>query len=83
MRQGNGYTKEQRQLILANILENTNISRHEVESCILRPMRQHRNQNNYADAVKAWEQDLEFVRSYQIGDIPEVLVNKLIIGKRM
>lgn len=83
VRQGNGYTKEQRQLILANILENTNISRHEVESCILRPMKQHRNQNNYADAVKAWEQDLEFVRSYQIGDIPEVLVNKLIIGKRM
>lgn len=83
VRQGNGYTKEQRQLILANILENTNISKHEIESCILRPMQQHRNQNNYADAVKAWEQDLDFVRSYQIGDIPEVLVNKLVIGKRM
>lgn len=83
VKQGNGYTKEQRQLILANILENTDISKHEIESCISRPMRQHRNQNNYADAVKAWEQDLEFVRSYQIGDIPEVFVNKLIIGKRM
>lgn len=83
VRQGNGYTQEQRQLILANILENTNISRHEVESCILRPMQQHKNQLNYSDAVKAWEEDLKFVRNYKLGDIPEVLIDKLIIGKRL
>ncbi|MBO5372378.1 MAG: hypothetical protein J6A75_06635 [Lachnospiraceae bacterium] len=51
VKRGNGYTKKQRQLILANILENTNISRHEIESCILRPMMQHKNQVNYSDAV--------------------------------
>lgn len=82
VKRGNGYTKEQRQLILANILENTNISRHEIESCILRPMMQHKNQVNYSDAVLAWKQDLEFVKNYKSGDIPEVVIDKIIIGRR-
>lgn len=82
VQRGNGYTKEQRQLILANILENTNISKHEIESCILRPMMQHKNQANYSDAVLAWKEDLEFIKSYKLGDIPEVIIDKIIIGKR-
>lgn len=82
VKRGNGYTKEQRQLILANILENTNISRHEIESCILRPMMQHKNQINYSNAVLAWKQDLEFIKNYKLGDIPEVVIDKIIIGKR-
>lgn len=82
VKRGNGYTREQRQLILANILENTNISRHEVESCILRPMMQHKNQLNYSEAVKAWQQDLEFVKNYKLGDIPDVVIDRIIIGKR-
>lgn len=82
VKRGNGYTREQRQLILANILENTNISRHEIESCILRPLMQHKNQVNYSDAVLAWKQDLEFIKNYKIGDIPEVVIDKIIIGKR-
>lgn len=82
VKRGNGYTKEQRQLILANILENTNISRHEIESCILRPMMQHKNQVNYSDAVLAWTQDLEFIKNYKLGDIPDVIIEKIIIGKR-
>lgn len=82
VKRGNGYTKEQRQLILANILENTNITRHEIESCILRPMLQHKNQKNYADAVLAWEQDLEFIKNYKLGDMPEVVINMIIVGRR-
>lgn len=82
VQRGSNYTKEQRQLILANIIENTNISKHEIESCITRPMMQHKNQLNYAEAVLAWQQDLEFVRNYKHGDIPEVIINKIIIGKR-
>lgn len=82
VKRGNGYTKEQRQLILANILENTNISRHEIESCILRPMMQHKNQTNYSDAILAWKQDLEFIKNYKLGDLPEVIIDKIIIGKR-
>lgn len=82
VKRGNGYTREQRQLILANILENTNISKHEIESCILRPMMQHKNQLNYAEAVKAWQQDLEFVKNYKLGDIPDVVIKKIVIGKR-
>lgn len=76
------YTREQRQLILANIIENTNISKHEIESCIVRPMMQHKTQPNYADAVLAWQQDLEFIKDYKHGDIPEVIIDKIIIGKR-
>lgn len=82
VKRGNGYTKEQRQLILANILENTNISKYEIESCILRPMMQHKNQTNYSDAVSAWKEDLEFIKGYKHGDIPEVIIEKIIIGKR-
>lgn len=82
VKKGNGYTKEQRQLILANILENTDISRYEIESCISRPMNQHKNQLNYSEAVLAWKEDLEFIKSYKLGDIPEVVIEKIIIGKR-
>lgn len=82
VQKGSEYTKEQRQLILANIMENTNISKHEIESCITRPMMQHKNQANYADAVLAWQQDLEFVKNYRHGDIPEVIIDKIIVGRR-
>jgi hypothetical protein len=82
VKRGSNYTKEQRQVILANIIENTNITKYEIESCITRPMLQHENQPNYAAAVLAWKEDLEFVKNYKIGDIPEVAVDKIIIGKR-
>ena len=45
-------------------------------------MSQHKTQSNYSDAVLAWQQDLEFIKKYQLGDIPEVIVDKIIIGKR-
>lgn len=82
VQRGSNYTREQRQLILANVIENTDISKHEIESCIIRPMMQHKNQSNYADAVLAWQQDLEFVKNYKYGDMPEVIIDKIIIGKR-
>ena len=82
VQRGSHYTNEQRQLILANIIENTNISKHEIESCIIRPMTQHKTQPNYSDAVLAWKQDLEFVKNYKLGDCPEVIIDKLVIGSR-
>lgn len=45
-------------------------------------MMQHKTQFNYADAVLAWQEDLEFVQNYKHGDIPEVIIDKMIIGKR-
>lgn len=75
-------TKIQRQVILSNIIENTNISRSEIISCIQRPLSQHKNQSNYQDAVKCWTEDIEFVKSYKHGDMPDVIVEKLIIGRR-
>lgn len=82
VQRGSNYTKEQRQLILANIMENTNISKYEIESCIIRPMTQHKNQSNYAEAVLAWKEDLEFIKNYKQGDCPEVIINNIIVGKR-
>lgn len=82
VQRGSNYTREQRELILANIMENTNISKHEIESCITRPMMQHKTQPNYADAVLAWQQDLEFIKNYKYGDMPEVIIDKIIVGKR-
>lgn len=78
----NGYTKEQRQLILANIIENTNISIYEVESCIIRPMTQHKTQPNYADAVLSWQEDLEFIKNYRQNNFPKAIIDKIIIGRR-
>lgn len=77
------YTDEQRHAILASIIENTDISKHEIESCIYRPMRQHSTQSSYADAVSCWEKDLEFVRNYQKGDMPEVIIDKIVVGRRV
>lgn len=80
---GNNYTDTQRQAILAHIIENTNISKHEIESCIIRPMKQHMNQQNYADAVACWNKDLEFIRHYKKGDMPEVIIGKIIVSRRI
>ena len=82
VKKGSGYSAKQRQTILANILENTDISKHEIESCILRPMLQHKSQASYADAISAWNEDLSFIKNYKMGDLPEVIVEKIIIGKR-
>ena len=45
-------------------------------------MMQHKNQSNYSDAVLAWTQDLEFIKNYKLGDMPDVIIEKIIIGKR-
>lgn len=79
VKKNNGYTDRQRQVVLANILENTNISKHAIRSSIIRYIKQHQGQSNYAEAVTLWSKDLKFVENYQLGDIPEVSVNKVIV----
>lgn len=76
---GNGYTNEQRHVVLANIDENTNISRHEIKSLIIKCIAQHKNQPNYIDSVKAWQNDLEFISNYRAGDLPGVNIDKIIL----
>lgn len=77
----NDYTNEQRQTILANILENTNISKHEIQSNIDRCVRQHQKQPSYADAIKCWINDYQFLSSYKHGDVPQVIIEKIKIGR--
>ena len=78
-----GYTNRQREIILANILENTDITAHEIMSIIDLNIARHKNQKNYQEAVRKWINDREFVEKYQLGDIPEVKIGKLIVGKRV
>ena len=80
--QGNAYTDSQRQIILANIIENTNISQQEILSIIDVNIARHRNQPNYSKAVNKWIMDREFVSQYNIGDCQEVIIDHAKIGKR-
>lgn len=75
-------TTEQRHAKLASMMENFNISCSEIISCIERPMNQHKNQSNYQGAIKRWAEDIEFVKNYKLGDMPEVIIDKIVIGKR-
>lgn len=77
-----GYTYKQRKIILANIMENYNISKHEILSMLDTNIARKIKLPNYADAVSKWKEDREFVENYKRGDIPEVLIDKVTIGKR-
>lgn len=79
VQKNNGYTQKQRQLILAYIIENTSITKHEIRSVIIRCINQHNRQDRYAQAVSCWRSDLEFVDKYQLGDIPQVKIKGLVI----
>lgn len=77
-----GYTYKQRKIILANIMENYNISKHEILSMLDTNIARKIKLPNYADAVSKWKEDRIFVENYKRGDIPEVLIDKVTIGKR-
>ncbi len=81
VKKNNGLTTEQRHIILANIIENNLATKHEILSNISIHMKQHQNQQNYANAVAAWKNDLEFLRTYEEGSFPQVRVKKLIMGR--
>lgn len=77
-----GYTFEQRKMILANIMENYNITKHEILSMLDTNIARKTGLPNYTDAVDKWQQDREFVTNYEMGDIPEIIVDKVTIGSR-
>lgn len=77
-----GYTYEQRKYILANMIENYNITKHEILSIIDMNIARHGKLRNHGEAVSKWREDRAFVVSYKRGDCPEVLINKVIIGKK-
>lgn len=77
--QGYAYSDRQRQIILANIIENTKISQQEILSIIDANIARHKNQDNYAKAVNKWIMDREFVSQYNLGDCPEVVFNNIIL----
>lgn len=76
------YTYKQREVILANIIENYNITKHQILSIIDMNIARHKKQTNYADAVNKWIQDREYILKYESGDCPEVIVSKVVVGKK-
>lgn len=82
IRQRYNYTFEQRKIILANIIENYGITQHEILSMIDTNIARKINIPHYEVAVEKWQQDLEFVKNYKQGDIPEVRIDEIIVGKR-
>lgn len=81
VKQGSNYTNKQRQAILANIIENTDINKSEIQRLIRRCINQHKSQNNYSNAIRAWETDYQFLSTYKHGDIPQVIIDKIKIGR--
>lgn len=82
IKQGFDYTFEQRKIILINIIENYGITQHEILSMLDTNIARKIGRPSYAEAVKKWKQDREFVANYKLGDMPEIIINKLIIGRR-
>ena len=74
-----GYTEKQRHVILANIIENTNITRHEILSVIDAGIARHQSKTTHQHAVQCWLSDREFVANYKAGDMPEVLIEKMVL----
>lgn len=83
IRQKYNYSFKQRKIILSNIMENYNVSKHEILSMLDTNIARKRNVPSYANAVKKWMEDREFVFSYKTGDIPEVIIDEVVIGRRM
>lgn len=79
VKKGSKFTNKQRQIILANIIENTGITKAEIKSNIIRCINQHKRHKGYENAIICWQNDLEFINNYHIGDIPKIKVDKLIL----
>ncbi len=82
IKQGYNYTFTQRKIILANIIENYGITQHEILSMLDINIARKINVPNYAEAVEKWQLDREFVANYELGSVPEILINEIVIGKR-
>lgn len=82
IKQGFDYTFEQRKIILINIIENYGITQHEILSMLDTNIARKISRPSYAEAVKKWKQDREFVANYKLENIPEVIIEKIIIGRR-
>lgn len=71
------YTQKQREVILANIIENHGITQHEILSIIDLNITRHQSQANYSNAVSKWKHDRVYVSNYKYGDLPEVIIDKV------
>lgn len=82
IKQGYNYTFAQRRIILANIIENYGITQHEILSMLDTNIARKINLPNYTEAVEKWQKDREFVANYKTGDVPEVIIDEIIVNKR-
>lgn len=64
------------------MIENYDITKHEILSIIDMNIARHSKFRNHSEAVSKWREDRAFVMSYRRGDCPEVLIDSVIIGSR-
>lgn len=82
IKQGYNYSFAQRKIILANIMENYGVTKHEILSMLSTNILRKLGMPNYTEAVEKWRQDREFVENYERGSIPKVIIDKVVIGRR-
>lgn len=66
-----GLTDNQRQKILSFLVEQHVLTKNEIISYLDFFIRQRKN-DKYADAIKKWTKDRNYIRSYKTGEFPEI-----------
>ena len=75
----NSISKEQRQIILASIIEAQIMSRREIMNHISTLIERGSKIESWRLATQKWKEDREYVASYNGGSLPEVIFDKIIL----
>ena len=70
---------EQRQMILAMVIESNLMTRHEIMSHLGTLIERGRKIDKWKQAVQKWTSDRKFVSEYERGDLPKVIADRIIL----
>lgn len=71
--------REQRQVILASLLESNIMTKSEILSHLDTLSSRGKKIPNWQEAVKKWNEDYIYVKEYDVGDLPQIKINKFIL----
>ena len=77
VREEAGYTAIERQNILARIMDNHILSRHEIKYYLKWFIKGQENDPRKTNAVQKWKEDLDFVVNYRLHELPLVLIGSI------
>ena len=75
----NNISKEQRQIVLASIIEAQIMSRREIMDHISILIERGSKIKSWNLATQKWKEDREYIASYDSGNLPEVIFDKIIL----